>query len=69
MKTTISIPNELFEAAELVAKRLGLSRRAGILDGMGVRAYIARSLKPGEQGAIYAPDPGPESHLRRLVPR
>lgn len=65
MKTTISIPDEDFEAAEQVARELGLSRSE--LYSSAVRDFIARRAQLdvterldqiyGEQGADSRLDP------------
>ena len=45
MKTAISIPDGLFEAAELAAKRLGMSRSR--LYAMAVAEYLEQHAKDG----------------------
>jgi metal-responsive CopG/Arc/MetJ family transcriptional regulator len=45
MKTAISIPDDLFEEAESVAKRLGLSRSE--MFARAVRAFVQRNRGQG----------------------
>ncbi len=57
MKTAISVPDEIFEAAEQAAKTLGLSRSE--LYATAVREYIERYRRDSvtdKLNAVYADD-------------
>ena len=58
MKTAISIPDRLFEAAERLAKRLGMSRSE--LYSKAVSSYVDANLSQGVRerlDAIYEAEP------------
>jgi metal-responsive CopG/Arc/MetJ family transcriptional regulator len=71
MKVALSIPDELFESAETLAKRLGLSRSR--LYANALADYVAkhRGRKTTERlNAVYADEPGGlDSGLRRAQAR
>ena len=57
MKTAISVPDEIFEAAEQAAKTLGLSRSE--LYATAVREYVERYRRDSvtdKLNAVYADD-------------
>jgi metal-responsive CopG/Arc/MetJ family transcriptional regulator len=57
MKTAISLPDEIFEAAELLARKLGLSRSE--LYARAVREYVERQRRDdvtARLDAVYAHD-------------
>jgi predicted transcriptional regulator len=57
MKTAISLPDEIFEAAELLAQKLGLSRSE--LYARAVREYVERQRRDNVTArldAVYADD-------------
>ena len=63
MKTAISIPNEIFETAELTAKYLGVSRSE--LYATAVREFVARYRRDdvtAKLNALYGSDKT-SSHL------
>lgn len=76
MKTAISVPDELFEAADRVAKRLGLSRSelyqkalAKYLEGQdsaAVTAQLNRLYPAGDSGEL---DPGLDGMQRGSIVR
>ena len=52
MKTAISIPDEVFDAAEAVAQRLGMSRSE--LYATAVQAFMASQQQTGVKEALDA---------------
>jgi metal-responsive CopG/Arc/MetJ family transcriptional regulator len=59
MKTAVSIPDELFVAAERLARRLGMSRSE--LYATALRHYVREHRSEGiteQLDAIYATEPG-----------
>lgn len=71
MKVALSIPDELFETAEILSKRLGLSRSR--LYATALADYVAkhRGRKTTERlNAVYADQPsGLDSPVRRAQRR
>ena len=70
MKTAISIPDDVFEAAERLARRLGKSRSE--LYTAAIRTYLERHRGAGvteRLNAIYGPEPELDLVLRVLQAR
>ncbi|HEU4688488.1 MAG TPA: hypothetical protein VFS23_09015 [Vicinamibacterales bacterium] len=71
MKVALSIPDDLFESAEVLSKRLGLSRSR--LYATALADYLAkhRGRKTTERlNAVYADEPEPlDRALRRAQSR
>lgn len=67
MKTAISIADPIFESAEKLAKRLGISRSQ--LYSNAVAAWVEKYLYSGiteQLDAIYGADPGTSLHDQDL---
>jgi metal-responsive CopG/Arc/MetJ family transcriptional regulator len=59
MKVALSIPDELFESAEVLAKRLGVSRSRLYATALGDFLAKHRGRKTTERlNAVYAEEPG-----------
>ena len=70
MKTAISIPDDVFEAAEQLARRLGKSRSE--LYTAAIRTYLKHHRGAGvteRLNAIYGPEPELDLVLRVLQAR
>jgi metal-responsive CopG/Arc/MetJ family transcriptional regulator len=67
MKTTISIPDTIFEVAEKLARRLGISRSQLFSDA--VEAFVKKSRYSGiteQLDAVYKINPG-ASKLDKVI--
>lgn len=71
MKTAISIPDELFESADALAERLGVSRSQ--LYATALAEYVAKNQArkvTDRLNAVYATEPGPlDPGVRQLQAR
>ena len=71
MKVALSIPDELFESADVLAKRLGVSRSRLYATALGDYLAKHRGRKTTERlNTVYANEPGRlDSVLRRAQRR
>ena len=67
MKTAISIPDDVFDAAEAVARRLGMSRSE--LYTTAVQAFVASQQQTGVKEALDAVYATEDAHLDSVVAR
>lgn len=71
MKTAISLPDELFEAAEEIAKRLSLSRSE--LYARAIAEFVAKwsadEVRESYDRAYSAPETAAEAAFRRSAAR
>jgi len=66
MKVAVSLPDEVFEQAEELARSLGVSRSA--LYQLALRGMLARVGSPAEPPAIGVGEARPRYERRRSVP-
>lgn len=67
MKTAISIPDDIFDAAEAVAQRLGMSRSE--LYATAVQAFVASQKQRGVKEALDAVYTTEDARLDPVVAR